>query len=301
MGRLPAHGPRAHPYFALPDQWLDITEPELYVAPLRVRYKLAGTGPPLLLVHGLQTTSFSWRYVIDALARDFTVVVPDVVGCGLTSHPADFGYTAEHVGDFLAAFMRGAAEQLDLPPRAAWNVAGNSLGGLYVSALAARHPDLVRSLVVIHAPGFVRRASRLGVELLRRGLAPPAVAHLFGPWLVRRYLAYHDPSIRSEEEIAEFSLAFADLEGRRAFFRIIREGLGPAQAGQLPGLLSRIAAPTLLIWARNDTLIPPATGDRWHQALPGSRLVWLDESSHFTQVDQPERTVELIRSFAQEP
>ena len=143
----------------------------------------------------------------------------------------------------------------------------------------------------------MRRAPFLGLELLRRGLAPRAASAAFGPWMVRRYLRYHTPGLKSREEITEFAAPLASADGRRAFWHICREGLAPSRAGDLAPMLGEIDVPVLLIWARNDTLIPLATGARWRDALPGSELAVVDDSSHFVQVDQPAATSRLLTAF----
>ncbi|HUB05805.1 MAG TPA: alpha/beta fold hydrolase [Myxococcales bacterium] len=296
---LPQKPDPPHTYFQKPDHFLVIDSPALYPKPLRVRYKDVGAGPPLLLVHGLQTSSYSWRYVLDLLSQGHHVIAPDLVGSGLSDHPADFGYSAEHMADFLEAF-RAALEQID-PSFARWDVVGNSLGGAYTAAYAARHPERVAHLVIIHAPGFMDRAPILGLELLRRGDVPEAAARFFGPWMVRAFQRYHRPGLLSEEEVAEYARPYADLEGRRAFWHIVREGLSPEAAARLPAVLAAIKAPTLLIWAENDTLIPPWTGWRWQHAIAGSQIAWVPQSSHFPQVEAPERTSSLILSFLGPP
>jgi pimeloyl-ACP methyl ester carboxylesterase len=115
--------------------------------------------------------------------------------------------------------------------------------------------------------------------------------------MVRTVQRYHRPGILSEEEIAEYSLTYRDGEGKRAFWHIVREGLGPEVAARLPATLAAVATPTLLIWAKNDTLIPPETGPRWQQAIAGSQLRWVEESSHFPHVEWPEQTVAMVEAF----
>lgn len=292
---LPATPDPPHTYFQKPDHFLLVDAPALYAKPLRIRYKDVGSGPPVLLVHGLQTSSYSWRYVLDLLSQGHRVIAPDLPGSGLSDHPADFGYSAEHMADFLEAF-RGQLEQID-PAFAKWDVVGNSLGGCYAATYAARHPDRVAHLVIIHAPGFMQRAPIFALEQLRRGRVPEVASHLFGPWMVRAFQRYHRPDLLSEEEVTEYARPYADQEGRRAFWHIVREGLSPEAAARLPGLLAEIETPTLLIWADDDTLIPPWTGWRWRHAIQDSQLVWVPHSSHFPQVEAPELTSSLILTF----
>ncbi len=290
---LPEKPVRPHDYFALPDHFALVEG--VYRRPIRVRYKEAGAGPPLLLVHGLQTSSYSWRYVIDLLAKGHHVVALDLVGSGESDHPGDFGYAPEHVADFLEAF-RATLARGD-PSFARWDVCGNSLGGAYAAVYAARHPEAIRKLVIVHAPGFQDRAPVFGLEQLRRGRVPEFASVLFGPWLVRTYQRYRHPGILSEEEVAEYARPYRDREGRRAFWHVVREGLSPEAAARLPAELSAIRTPTLLVWADQDALIPAETGEKWRGAVAGARLEWVKDSSHFPQVEWPEKTAALIADF----
>ncbi|MHB8420380.1 MAG: alpha/beta fold hydrolase [Myxococcales bacterium] len=291
---LPAKPAPPHPYFRHPDRHVVVDAPALYPKPLRIRYKDVGSGRPLLLVHGLQTSSYSWLYVLDSLGRGRRVIAPDLVGSGLSDHPPDFGYSAEHMADFLESLRQALAESD--PAFARWDVAGNGLGGAYAAAYAARHADRLDRLV-IHAWGFVDRAPVFGLEQLRRGRVPLWASGLFGPWMVRAFQRYHRPGLLSEEEVTEYARPYADQDGRRAFWHIVREGLSPEAAARLPSLLASIRTPTLLIWAGDDTLIPLWTGWRWQHAIPGSQIAWVPHSSHFPHVEAPELTASLILGF----
>jgi pimeloyl-ACP methyl ester carboxylesterase len=121
-------------------------------------------------VHGLQTSSYSWRYVLDLLGEHHHVFALDLPGSGLTDHPADFDYSPEHIADFLDAF-RATLAKAD-PALARWDVVGNSLGGAYSASYASRHGARIGRLVIIHAPGFIEKASVFTLEQLRRGRVP---------------------------------------------------------------------------------------------------------------------------------
>jgi len=298
MAKLPDHPPVPHSWFEHADHVVKVDAPALHPRALAVHYRDVGpTDPtadpralPLLLVHGLQTSGYSWRYVLDDLARTRRVIVPDIVGSGRSDRPGDFGYDLPHMAALLDELRRALGVER-------WMVVGNSLGGIYAACHAAQHPGSVERVAIIHAPGFMSRGPLLGLELVRRGMVPAAGSRAIGPWLVHRYLRYHTPGLKSREEVEEFSRSWGSQEGRRAAFHIIRDALAPARAGELPGILRRVRQDALLVWARNDTLIPPATAERWLEHLPAARLEWIDESSHFTQVDQPAATVAALEPF----
>src|SRR5689334_747771 len=108
---LPATGPWPHPYYELPDAYVEVafTDAEGTARRVRARHKTVGDGPPLVLVHGLMTSSYSWRYVIEKLARGYRVFTPDLVGSGKTDKPSDLVYSVENIARFLAAYVRAVA------------------------------------------------------------------------------------------------------------------------------------------------------------------------------------------------
>src|SRR6185503_19294487 len=77
---LPALPTRPHPYFKVAGQEITVPSPEL--GSLRIHYREAGSGPPLLLVHGLMTTSYSWRYLLEPLGQHYRLIAPDLPGAG---------------------------------------------------------------------------------------------------------------------------------------------------------------------------------------------------------------------------
>jgi pimeloyl-ACP methyl ester carboxylesterase len=136
------------------------------------------------------------------------------------------------------------------------------------------------------------------------------------PALVRR-LVWHDPERwvhknvhyfderhKSLEEAREYGAPLATLDGSRAFARHLAETVAPGPMGQLMRELEALRSegrpfpvPLLLVYARRDPMVSPRNGARLHELIPGSKLCWLDDSSHFPQVDSPERLVELIFDF----
>lgn len=117
---LPAKGPRPHPYYDLPDGFVEVAfvDAQGVGRRVRVRHKTIGDGPPLVLVHGLMTSSYSWRYVIDGLSRRYRVFAPDLVGSGKTDKPGDLVYSVANIARFLT-WMDDASHflQVDAPER----------------------------------------------------------------------------------------------------------------------------------------------------------------------------------------
>src|SRR5262245_48131303 len=123
--------------------WLDaagLTPREVTIDGLRVRYVRAGSGPPLLLVHGILSSIYTWRDLLPLLAREHDVVALDLPGFGASDLPADLSGTS------YPRVLLGLMDQLGLPRV---SIVGHSLGGAVACLLAAERPERVERLALI--------------------------------------------------------------------------------------------------------------------------------------------------------
>jgi pimeloyl-ACP methyl ester carboxylesterase len=292
---LPDKGP-PHPYYDFDDAFTEVTFDDDAGAArtVRVRHKTLGDGPPLVLVHGLMTSSYSWRYVMDPLAKRYRVFVPDLVGAGASEKPTDLVYSVANVARFLTAYVRSVSK--DAP-----YLVGNSLGGLYcVRALQLGLE--ARRFVLMHSPGYpFVRTRLLNVALGAPGL-PGLVARVAHKWpeiFVAKNVHYARNDILSREECKEYGRIFHTLDGARVFARILAESLDPKEHAAIVSELKQrgLACPTRLFFAKKDVMVPPSFGPLYQADIPGSELVWFEDASHFLQVDAPERTVDAVLAF----
>ncbi len=297
---FPERGPWPHPYYETPAEQLvvEFSDAEGHERRLRTYHKVTGSGSPLVLVHGLMTSSYSWRYVISDLAGHYRLFVPDLVGAGSTEKPTDFVYSVGNIARFLTAYIRTLGVETPY-------LVGNSLGGLYCLKALLDSPRLVHHFILMHAPGYpmarMRRAHLfLGIPLMRSA-ATCAFRH-FGDAIVARSIHYHRADLMSEEEVNEYGRLFKDPAGARVFVRMLRETLDPSEHASIVADLKRtdrgsFACRVLVLYARSDVLVPPEFGSRFAEDIPGASLRWVEQSSHFIQVDQPARTVAEILAF----
>jgi pimeloyl-ACP methyl ester carboxylesterase len=299
---LPAEPKRAHPYQDAASREVTITS--RFFGPTRVHYREYGDreGPPLLLVHGLMTTSYSWRYVLEPLGRSFRLIVPDLPGCGRSDKP-EVAYGAEAI----AACIGELQEALGVRGCA---VVGNSLGGYLCMRLALADPGAFSRLVNIHSPGVPE--ARL--YALHGAMAVPGVARMLAWWVRRDPLRwahanvhYHDEGLKSVEEAREYGGPLATPEGSRAFTRYLADTLAPGEMRRFVEELERrrgeglgFPVPLCLVYSRVDPMVPPRMGDRLHALVPSAEMHWLEDSSHFAHVDSPERLVPIIERFLRE-
>ena len=295
---LPETPVRPHTYFALESIEVSVKHPDRKDS-IHIHCKISGDGPPLLLLHGLMTSGYSFRYVIPELAKKYRVIVPDLPGAGQSEAPLDLSMSPQSVATFLNALI--STLQIEPP-----YVIGNSLGGYQALWFASLFHNRVRRLIVMHAPGFFQPQS----FALRSLLASPVGRALFRRRIYRdpegfvaRNIHYYDSTIMSREEAREYSSIFRDRARTDVFIRIFRDSLNPRYMRELVERLSILRhqrlpwMPIRLFWAKQDVLVPASFGYRYQKLLPAAELVWFEHAGHFMQVDDPERTVQEIMRF----
>jgi pimeloyl-ACP methyl ester carboxylesterase len=293
---LPARPRVPHPFLELPEQRTVLDTPEL--GRFALSWRTLGQGEPLLLVHGLMTTGYSWRYVIEPLSRHFRVIVPDLVGAGRSDKP-DRVLSPEAVADALVAFQRALGIQ-------GCRVLGNSMGGYLALWMALRHPGAMDRLVVGHAPGVPE--ARLFA--LWAAMRAPGSEALLGALVRRdarrwawRNVHYWDESLKSVEEVAEYGDVLATTDGLRGFHRQLRDVMDVRGILRFQRRL-REAPPSLpirLVYARRDPMVPPTVGSALAARLPGAELLWLEHASHFAHIDATDRFLEAVLPFLTSP
>ena len=191
---------------------------------LRIHVRESGSGPPLLLVHGLMTTSYSWRYLIDPLRQYYRLVIPDLPGCGRSEAPPTGTYGAALLATWVGDLQRALAIEGCL-------AVGNSMGGHLCMRHAIASPGAFARLVNIHSPAFPD--AKLG--LLSALLKIPGT-HALAAWLARRdphrwahrNVHYFDEELKSLEEARAYGDPLATLEGARAFACYLAETMSTA-------------------------------------------------------------------------
>jgi pimeloyl-ACP methyl ester carboxylesterase len=263
-----------------------------------VTYDRAGRGPLVLLVHGITSSSRTWREVMPRLWDDHELLAPDLLGHGTSAKPR---------GDYsLGAYASGIRDlmlALDLP-RA--TVVGHSLGGGVAMQFTYQFPELVERLVLVDSGGLGQE-----VSLLLRAATLPG-AELVLPLLTSRVTRIAGRAAggvlgrlgqrRSSADLQGLADGFAslrDVAARRAFLHTARSVID--QHGQRVDARDRLylsaELPSLLIWGAEDPIIPLAHGERAHGLMPGSRLEVFPGAGHFPFNDDPDRFADVLRDF----
>jgi pimeloyl-ACP methyl ester carboxylesterase len=251
----------------------------------------------VVLIHGITSSSRTWRAVMPALAEHYTVIAPDLLGHGQSAKPR---------GDYsLGAYASGVRDLLVAlgVPRA--TVVGHSLGGGVAMQFTYQFPDRVERLVLVDSGGLggevslvLRAATLPGAEIVLPLLASRPVrgaSAALGGALGRLGLRA-SADVRG---LAEGFDSLGDGAARRAFVHTARSVIDPA--GQRVDATDRLYLseniPTLIVWGERDRMIPVEHGRAAHALMPGSRLELFERAGHFPFNDEPQRFAALLHDF----
>jgi pimeloyl-ACP methyl ester carboxylesterase len=263
----------------------------------QVMYRTAGSGPPVVLIHGMVNSSRHWREVALHLADRYTVIAPDLIGHGDSATPRgdySLGAHAAAIRDLLAAIGVQRA-----------TIVGHSLGGGVAMQFFWQFPERVERLALVSSGGLGREVS----PLLRGAALPGAAA---GLWAVA-----HPRVLDALDEIA----ARLDRRGssRGVYLRMVVRALRPLErAGARKAFLhtlrsvidiqgQRVSArdrlyllsplPTMIVWGERDRTIPLRHGRAAHEAIPLSRFETLPRAAHFPHLEDPDGLARVLGEF----
>ncbi len=274
-----------------------VTAGDVTVEKVRTFYVETGSGPPVILLHGLGATNASMLTTLRDLARTHRVIAPDLPGFGDSSKPLRSLHAA-----FYARWLVGLGDALGVQrPHL-----GNSMGGRVAVEAGLRYPEQVGRLVLLApSPAFLR-----GRELVRLArLLRPELALVPLPLprsQVMRGLRgmFSRPSRLApawyDAAVDEFLRVCSTPNGRICFFSAMRQiYLEDAhnRPGGFWGRLPQLEAPALFVWGARDRLVPARFAKHVERALPTATPVVLDDCGHVPQFEHPRRTAELIDSF----
>ena len=260
---------------------------------LRIHFKDEGAGPTLLLLHGTASSLHTWDGWASELGGDFRLLRLDLPGFGLTGPDPLRDYSIARRLEVLAAFL----DRLGVGECA---VAGNSLGGHIAWQLAARRPERVGRLVLIDPAGYPEEAQGDRFAILDLGRVPGLrrlLARLTPRFLVAAGVrqAYGNPALLAPEVVDRYYRLLL-REGNRGALLDSLAGEG-AERDHRP--LATITQPALVMWGREDRLIPVALAERFHRDLPRSELKIYDGVGHMAMEEIPARSARDARAFLQ--
>jgi pimeloyl-ACP methyl ester carboxylesterase len=256
----------------------------------RVIYRIAGAGPPVVLIHGMVNSSRHWESVALQLADSYTVIAPDLIGHGDSATPRgdySLGAHASSIRDLLTAIV------------------GHSLGGGVAMQFFYQFPQRTERLVLVSSGGLGHEVS----PLLRGAALPGATAVLAVATKPRLLAALLGASERLRQRgsrkgtymraVVRALQPLGEPDAREAFLQTLRSVIDVR--GQRVSARDRLYLlsdmPTMIVWGERDNTIPSFHGRRMHEAVPGSRFEVLPRAAHFPNLEDPEGLAAVLRDF----
>ena len=240
-----------------------------------IHYFEVGQGPTVILLHGLGGAKEFWLANIGALAPKYHVYAIDQIGFGQSDKPL-LDYKIATFADFLYGFMQ--EEKI-----AKATLVGNSFGGWIATDFAVQHPEMVDKLVLVDAAGLTWQAPL-------PDLNPSTIAG----WRTLIELVFYDKNMVSDEAVVQ---AFTQHMRNNDGYTIERTVAGFASPQFEDGKLASIHAATLVVWGRQDELIPLASGEKFRDGIAGAKLLVVEHCGHVPQIEKAAEFNQALLEF----
>jgi pimeloyl-ACP methyl ester carboxylesterase len=262
---------------------------------ITLHYEIAGQGDPILFIHGFGATLYTWRFLIAAFSKSHMTIAVDLKGCGKSPKPEDKAYA---LGDQIE-LIEDIIERLQLRNL---TVAGLSYGGAICLGLAARDAGRsaprIQRIVLIDAAAYPHELPPY-MKLLRSGGLPHISLKFITPDMQIKFILNHiyfDKSKITRDQVAAYANPLKMPGAYHALSEIIKQ-IVPDEAESLVSAYKSLAIPALIIWGRQDAVLPLALGDRLHRDLKNSQLAIIENCGHVPNEECPEETISVMRNF----
>lgn len=245
-----------------------------------------GSGPPLLLVHGFDSSVFEFRRLQPLLAHHFTTWNVDLLGFGFTDRPLDVPFTPDAIKTHLYYTWKTLIGE-------PMTLVGASMGGAAAIDFALTYPDAVQQLVLIDSAGFAKGPDIS--KFMVPGLGYLATEFLRRPG-VRRSVslkAYADASFVTPDAELCAALHLQHPRWQEALIAFTKSG----GYNFLSDKIAQITQPTLILWGDSDKILGIADAAKFAQAIAHSQLVWVPNCGHVPHLEKPQETAQAILDF----
>lgn len=257
----------------------------------------AGSGPPLLLIHGLFDSSETWVRLIPYLSIQFKVYAIDLPGFGKTPLPGNWGESLSGMTDTVIGFLnQREIKQISL--------VGSSMGGALSLAVAQHCPSRILKIALLNPYGLpvvplaVQNAkrpilSRVLPYLLFRGVMRQCVKAVFSR-------SFFDRSILTKPMLEQVAKPFFTFNQRKNLSRFL-SAISPEKIKEIDALLPQIMQSVLIVWGEEDAWLSNAHWRRLSQRLPRSKVIPLSACGHLPHIERPEAVAAALIPFFLDP
>ena len=247
----------------------------------KIRYLVDGRSKKnLLLIHGLGASAERWEYVIPHFAKNYRVIVPDLIGCGQSDKPT-IDYTTHYLSEFIKKFL----DHIGIDKVA---IIGSSLGGQIAAEFASRNNEIVENLVLGSPSGIMKHTTPALDAYIMAALYPndENAQHAFEMMSVDKPI--------DEITIKGFVKRMKLPNAKMAFMSTL---LGLKDAEIISQKLSTINSPTLIVWGENDPVIPIKYASSFISGINDCRFVKMLGCGHTPYVEKPDKFYQSVSEF----
>jgi len=272
---------------AMPD---DITGEFIRISSHQIRYFEAGSGTPLIFIHGFGASIYSWRKNLGPLSKHYRVCAPDLPGFGYSDKPLEADYSIDAYADFIVQFM----DKLQINKAV---LVGHSLGGGIALLTGLKYPSRVDSLILLDAEAYP-----ITPPLMLRVAELPGIRSIIhraiGEWVVRISLkrSFYDPSLITDDLVDEYYRPFLTANGKIVPIKVL-QAMDFETLKKLPRRYRRIRKKTLIIWGAEDRISRIHLAHKLKKDLRNSKLKIIPASGHLVQEEKPAVVNRAILNF----
>jgi pimeloyl-ACP methyl ester carboxylesterase len=262
---------------------LTVEQKTVIAGNIKTFYLSAGTGEPLVLLHGAGGGAVLWGPVINLLSKHFHVIAPDIVGYGESDKPG-----ASYDKNYFSTWFRSFCDSLNVGKI---NLLGNSQGGAIAIQFALDNSDRVKKLMLIGSAGFGAWGISPGA------MFKMAAANIFPTkrniQKIVKYLVHKTENFPGDDGIAYLLEVIRSPGGKLPFLN----GKGRSVAPFALDRLRQITHPALIVWGEKDRILPVSHGKKGYEKMPDAQLRIIPDAGHTPFIDHPKVFKDIILSF----
>ncbi|HHY72121.1 MAG TPA: alpha/beta hydrolase [Bacillus bacterium] len=244
--------------------------------------------PPLMLIHGVAATIYTFNALMPLLKDHFSIVAVDLPGFGRSEKSSSFVYSFENYAKVVQSFI----EYFQLKDV---TIVGHSMGGQIALYTAKLFPEKINKLVLLASSGYLKPANK---ALIYCTYLP------FFKYFIKREVlkkevkdvlknVFYNPSLITNRHIEEFGNPLKEEGFYTSLMRLLRHREGDLSSGEL----QNIYIPTLLLWGEEDKVVPVEVGHRLAKDLPNAKLLTYEKTGHLISEEKPKEVFKEVLSF----
>lgn len=244
--------------------------------------------PVIVCIHGFLSSSFSFRRLIPLLRHHYNIITVDLPPFGRSAKPKNFTYSYENIANELVRLLKSIGINYV-------SLIGHSMGGQIALRVALQHPNIVKNIVLLAPSSYLKRSNK---RIIYSTYLP------FFPFILKRWLGkrgilgnlntvVYNKTLINDEMIKGYEEPFLNPEIYQGLTRFIRHREGDLEKEQL----NQINTPILLLWGKEDKVVPYNTGKRLSEDLVNTKTIIYNHIGHLLPEEDPEQVAKDILHY----